>query len=252
MADEPSRRPLLNPVLRFKKEARPEGITGRGKSRTGIRFERLDQQRVALAEQFGSLSRQREQLMGAGGRVMLCASMFEDSRATTWTPTDIFQTDRGASIVVPYRSGYLVEVDASRLDYFASLMVAAENDRDMVDISRVETVRAYASLDASRGLEPEAVLRLAPQTDGKAFTIWLMPYENGTAVEAVLQDVARMRSEQMLLPLPPSPLLLPPAPGDQSLTSNNTRNQRTRGPSRRPHARVPCKAPRQGRHCRAG
>jgi len=143
MADEQPRRPILNPVLRFTKDPRPEGITGRSKSRTGIRLERLDDQRSALGDAFADLSRRREALPSAAGRTMIYASMFSDSRATTWTPTDIFNADRGASIITPYRSGYLIEIETKRLAFYSSLMMAADDDRDMVDISRVEDVRAF-------------------------------------------------------------------------------------------------------------
>ncbi len=52
MADEQPRRPILNPVLKFTKDPRPEGIVGRGKSRAGIRYERLEDQREVLSEAF--------------------------------------------------------------------------------------------------------------------------------------------------------------------------------------------------------
>ena len=51
MADYP-RNPLLNPVLRFTKDPKPEGISGGGKNVGGIRTERLSGQRTLLARQF--------------------------------------------------------------------------------------------------------------------------------------------------------------------------------------------------------
>lgn len=48
MADAP-RHPLLNPVLRFTKDPKPEGISGGGKNAHGIKAERLGEQRRALA-----------------------------------------------------------------------------------------------------------------------------------------------------------------------------------------------------------
>ncbi|MBZ9803364.1 S8 family peptidase [Mesorhizobium sp. ES1-6] len=221
MADEQSRRPILNPVLRFTKDPRPEGITGRGKNRTGIRFERLDDQRSVLSDAFAGLNRRQEQLATAAGRTMIYASMFSDSRATTWTPTDIFNADRGASIVAPYRSGYLVEIETSRLGFYSSLMIAADVDRDMVDISRVEDVRAYDSNDVAHGIGIDRLWELAPEIGaGRAFTLWFMPYRDNASAEVVLQEIGRLRDEEVLGSLPTAPLLqlpaLPVAPGEET------------------------------------
>jgi hypothetical protein len=90
MVDTP-RRPLLNPVLRFTKDPKPEGISGRGKSAIGIKVERLDGQRQVLAEQFISLAVVAARRPRFDGRVVLYAAMFDDSLAPTWTPSDLFQ-----------------------------------------------------------------------------------------------------------------------------------------------------------------
>ena len=221
MADEGPRRPILNPVLRFTKDPRPEGIVGRGKSRTGIRYDRLEDQREVLSEAFKGLSRRRADLATAANRTMIYASMFSDSRATTWTPTDIFNADRGASIIAPYRSGYLVEVDTRRLEFYASLMVAADGDRDMVDISRVEDVRAYDSEDVAHGRGIDELWDSAPETgEGRAFTLWFMPYRDNASAEVVLQQISQLRDLEVFDGLPPAPLLqlpaLPPTPGDEA------------------------------------
>lgn len=194
MVDELIRRPLLNPVLRFTKDPRPEGITGRGKSVGGIRQDRLDQQRRDLGSQFSAMYAKRESLAQHGRRVVLYASMFNDSRATTWTPDDIFQADHGATLIVPFRAGYLVEVQISRLEYFSRLMATASTIQEMVDISRVEAVRPFLAGDASHGSDVEALWEAAPQTEkGRAFVVWLMPFADREAVESVLDGITRLR-----------------------------------------------------------
>ena len=50
MADTP-RRPLLNPVLRFTKDPKPEGVSGGGKNAASIMTDRLPTQRRALSRQ---------------------------------------------------------------------------------------------------------------------------------------------------------------------------------------------------------
>ena len=144
---------------------------------------------------------------------MIYVSMFSDSRATTWTPTDIFNSDRGASIIAPYRSGYLVEIETSRLGFYSSLMIAADGDRDMVDISRVEDVRAYDLNDVAHGMGLDRLWELAPETGaGRAFTLWFMPYRDNASAEVVLQEIGRLRDEEVLGSLPAPLLQLPALP----------------------------------------
>lgn len=89
MADE--RRPLLNPVLRFTKDPKPESITGRGKSLAGIKTARLDDQRRKLSSDLMLMARDQGRQPQFADRAIVYASMFEDSLAPTWTPTDLFQ-----------------------------------------------------------------------------------------------------------------------------------------------------------------
>jgi hypothetical protein len=93
MADNP-RRPLLNPVLRFTKDPKPEGITGGGKTAGGIKTGRLAGQRSALAAQFSGLSERASEMPRFNGHAIIYAAMFDDSLAPTWTPSDLFQRDR--------------------------------------------------------------------------------------------------------------------------------------------------------------
>ena len=99
--------------------------------------------------------------------------------------------------------------------------MAADGDRDMVDISRVEDVRAYDVNDVSHGYDVDQLWDMAPETpEGRAFTLWFMPYRHNDSVEVVLQEIVRLRSEQVLGALPQPPLLqlpaLPLAPGDEA------------------------------------
>ena len=112
MADEPAARPLLNPVLRFMRDPKPESVVGGGKGSANIRRERLDRQRRKLADQFAAMARQKDRHPQFAGRVILYAEMFEDSLAATWTPNDLFRPDRGGRLIAPHLSGYLVEVEA--------------------------------------------------------------------------------------------------------------------------------------------
>lgn len=201
MAETP--RPLLNPVLLFTRDPKPEGVTGGGKNAKGIKEERLPWQRQKLATQFSSLASEAPQQPRFDGRVILYAAMFDDSLAPTWTPNDLFQPDRNARLVAPYRGGYLVEVAASQLGGFARLVQQTSTAKDQVDISRVESVRFFNDEDAAGAHSLNTIWDKAPETDGgKAFVIWLMPLRGREAAENLIQKFAALRDGTIIAPPP--------------------------------------------------
>jgi hypothetical protein len=202
---EVPRHPLLNPVLRFTKEPKPEGISGGGKSRHGIKTERLAGQRHTLAAQFAGLATRVAQRPRFDGRVVLYTAMFDDSLAPTWTPSDLFQASRDAQLVAPYRTGYLVEVAGDQLSAFARLVQRTDLAKDQVDISRVESVRFFADEDATGASSLEGIWQAAPETDaGRAFVVWLMPLRGRDAAEQLIQSFSALRDRAIV---PPTPLL---------------------------------------------
>lgn len=202
MADPP-RRPLLNPVLRFTKEPKPEGISGGGKNAYGIKTDRLSDQRRALASQFSRLAAAAVQQPRFDERVVLYAAMFDDSLAPTWTPSDLFHSTRDARLVAPYRAGYLVEVTASQLAGFARLVQMTDGAKDQVDISRVESVRFFTDSDAVGASSLDAIWQTAPETNGgRAFVIWLMPLRGHDAAEDLIRTFAALRDHTITAPPP--------------------------------------------------
>lgn len=204
MATNPPR-PLLNPVLRFTKEPRPESITGRGKSAAGIRTERLATQRVRLSEAAATMLAEAPHRPHFAGHAVAYASMFEDSLAPTWTPSDLFQPAHGARLITPYRQGYLVEFDLRALDRFSAFVRNFGTVRDEVDISRVQTIRLYDKSDVldERSLD-ELWDQAIEQDGGRAFFVWLTPFRNGEAAEHLLQQFAGLQHEAFV---PTTPLL---------------------------------------------
>lgn len=204
MAETP-RNPLLNPVLRFTKDPKPEGITAGGKSAHGIKAERLDGQRHALAAQFTQLAAEAAQRPRFDGRVVLYAAMFDDSLAPTWTPSDLFQATRDARLVTPHRTGYLVEIAANQLTAFAQLVRRTDLAKDAVDISRVESVRFFSDDDVAGTSSLDALWQEAPETEkGRAFVVWLMPLRGRDAAEQLIKVFAALRDSAIT---PPPPLL---------------------------------------------
>ncbi|MEY8831820.1 hypothetical protein AB9K29_01570 [Phaeobacter italicus] len=209
MVDTP-RRPLLNPVLRFTKDPKPEGVSGGGKNADSIITDRLPEQRRALSRQFRDLAEQAAQQPRFDGRVVLYASMFDDSFAPSYTPNDLFQATRSARLIAPYRSGYLVEIAADQLDGYANIVESSRLAKDQVDISRIEAVRFFESADAGGSASLDTIWEAAPQTDaGKAFVVWLMPLRGRDAAEELIERFAALRDGTIV---PPPPLLGPTAP----------------------------------------
>ena len=173
MADD--RRPLLNPVLRFTKEPRPESITGRGKSAAGIKIDRLPSQRAKLSGELLNMARHVSFQPRFNDRAVVYASMFDDSLAPTWTPGDLFQHAYGARLIAPYRHGYLVEMHMSSLERFAAFVRDFGTVRDQVDISRVETIRYFKPEDALGDRSMDELWEQAPEREnGRAFFVSLM------------------------------------------------------------------------------
>lgn len=204
MVDTP-RRPLLNPVLRFIKEPKPEGVSGGGKNAGSMVRERLPEQRRVLSWQFRTLARQAAQRPRFDGCVVLYASMFDDSLATSYTPNDLFQATRRARLIAPYRSGYLVEMAADQLDRYGDIVESTGLTKDQVDITRVESVRFLEGEDAAGSASVDEIWEAAPETDtGKAFVVWLMPLRSRDAAEELIQRFAALRNGTIV---PPPPLL---------------------------------------------
>lgn len=198
MADE--RRPLLNPVLRFTKEPRPESITSRGKSALGIKRDRLAQQRSKLSREAMAMVSGLRKQPKFGERAIAYASMFDDSLAPTWTPSDLFQPPYG-QLIAPYRHGYLVEMATAGLERFAAFVANFGTVREEVDISRVEALRFFTPQDALFDRELGDLWEQAPLRDGgRAFFVSLMPLRDRSAVENLLQVFARLREDTIASP----------------------------------------------------
>ena len=204
MVDAP-RHPLLYPVLRLTKDPKPEGVSVGGKNAESIKTDRLTEQRRILSEQFLALSEQAEQRPRFEGRVVLYAAMFDDSLAPSYTPSDLFRATRSTHLIVPYRSGYLVEFAADSLGDYARIVQRTKQTKDQVDISRVESVRFFEEGDAFGSATLDEVWETAPETEGgKAFVVWLMPLHSREAGEELMQRFDALRDDTLL---PPPPLL---------------------------------------------
>lgn len=200
MADTPHR-PLLNPVLRFTKDPRPESVSGGGKGRTNIKTDRLPHQRSILSTQFASMAKQLTKQPQFGGRSVIYAAMFDDSLATTWTPSDLFQGDYGAKLITPYKTGYLVEIETKLLENYSRFIARTDRTKEMVDISRVSSVSFFSEEDALGHRSLDELWRAGPDMgEGRGFTIWLMPLRTQDAVESLIQQFSALEDGTIASP----------------------------------------------------
>ncbi|MEW6256503.1 MAG: S8 family peptidase [Pseudomonadota bacterium] len=196
-------RPLLNPVLKFTKDPRPERVSGGGKNVGSIQASRLVAQRVKLQSELRNLSAAAKDRPQFNGRVLLYVAMFEDSLATSYTPKDLFCADRGARLLAPFRSGYLVEAKSADLKTLAAAAADAQRVADKVDISRVKSVRFFESDDAMGLRDIDQIWADAPKvTGGRAFLAWLMPLHDDEAGEELLDRLETLR-DGVIAPAPP-------------------------------------------------
>ena len=194
-----SRTPVLNPVLRFLKEAKPKAVVGGGKNADNIRRDRLAQQRQVLASDISEMIGLCVDQPAFAGRTVVYASMFDDSLATSWRPDDLFCAERGARFITPFRKGYLVEVERRALPHLLGAVQSANRVVDLVDISRVEGVRFFDEEDAAGEYSLDEAWQAAPRMEGgRAFLIWLMPFQDNAAGEELLDRVLQLRDRAIL------------------------------------------------------
>lgn len=187
-------RPLLNPVLRFTKEPSPKRVTGGGKNANAIQGFRLGTQRTRLAREFRAMAATAPDAPRFNGRVVLYAAMFDDSLAPSYTPKDFLSPERGARLLAPFRSGYLVEVETAWLPRVAAAAEAADRIVDMVDLSRIQSVRFFDETDTSGLRNLDEAWAAAPKLrGGRAFLAWFMPLHDDEAAEALLDRLEALR-----------------------------------------------------------
>ena len=202
---EDARRPILSPVLGFLGAPKPERTTAGGKAKRNIKDKRLNTQREVLARDFRSMADAVHLQPSFNGHVILCADMFEDSYAPSYTPNSIFNPDAGALITLPYQGGYLLQALASRLGRIAEKMESTSKTGEKVDISRVERVRFFGKHDVmgERAIE-DLWLSASEMENGRAFIVSLMRLGTQDAVAGLIDKFNSLRKD--LVVVSPQPL----------------------------------------------
>jgi hypothetical protein len=195
-------RPLLNPVLRLNMEAKPKEAGGGGKGRDSVVTRRLPRQQRVLSLAASEIYERRGSICAFAGRIHLFAKMFvEDSLAPSHTPGDLFDKINGCQLVAPMKAGYLVECASAQLP---RLMATIRNPTSFAvksDISRVESLGELTVEDRLDHKDVEQLWNAASKDDGgRDFIVWLAPFQDTGAQEALLTEVDRLTRERMLLP----------------------------------------------------
>ena len=154
--------PVLNPVLRFLKDPKPKPIVGGGKNAKGVKRERLAKQRKSLAGDLREMISMASDQPTFAGRMVVYASMFDDSLATSWRPNDLLSANRGAKFIAPFKTGYLIELERRALESLAAAVGQSERVLDLVDISRVQALRYFDEDDASGEFSLDEIWKSAP------------------------------------------------------------------------------------------
>jgi len=191
MAEEQRRR-VVHPVLKFLREASPKSVSPGGKTEAGIVKGRLKRQRKELSESFLKLG--KSDIKFRAGRSQLVVKMFEDSNASSWTPSDIFSKKDGCEVVFPSHDGYIVEAEDGAFSRLAKKVKETDRVKDKVDISRIESVHLFSAEYALKGREVDEVW---PDDDAKdkVFHFWLLPYRSFEARSSIVADFKRFFNE---------------------------------------------------------
>ncbi|MCK1463085.1 S8 family peptidase [Bradyrhizobium sp. 2] len=202
MADKP----LLNPVLTLQIEPSPETHTGGGKGQRSIVASRLvDQQRV-LVSASRSLFASRAELPAFHGKTHLIARMFIDSLAPSHTPDDLFHPVNGCQLVAPLPQGYLIEADVEALPELTAAIQHPRNYQIQADISRVKELSPFSEIERLRDRTSEELWDAAIEDeDGRLFVLWLVPFRNRAAQNALLTQLNRFAEAGVVAPTFVSP-----------------------------------------------
>jgi hypothetical protein len=209
-------KPLLHPVLTLRKNAVKKEATSGGKKESDIVVSRLQSQRAALSRQVSTLRATQQTLPKFSDQTLLVAEMFDDSFSFSKTPRDLFRGRdgtllRGAATL----NGYLVEIDVEGLDRLARTITDGSAVPTRCDISRVKTIRAYGERDIYRGRTEDALWNAAPEYEhGRAFVIWLSPFRNPQARQALIETIEGLEKSNVMIPTSARMLLGPASRGD--------------------------------------
>lgn len=226
MADD-GQLPVLNPVLALRREARREGVTGGGKQPKHIRADRLPIQQKKLIADLRKIQASGDAIATFAGTVRLIARMFDDSLATSFTPSSLLTPPAGCQLVVPVADGYVFETAITEIPRLIRSIEAPISIGAKVDISRIAAIDPYGESDVLRGRAVKDVWDAAmPEQDGRLFIVWLAPFRDARARGDLMMRLELWSTEGKLLPTYPDARLIDSdRSGGQRLVVSNEQDQ---------------------------
>lgn len=188
--------PVINPILSLLRTPTPSTVSGGGKSAKGIVTSRLADQQLKLAKQLKSVKDDKD-IISLAGRLHLIAKMFPDSYAPSWTPDDLFESSSYVRIVSPAYNGYLIEVEKEKLDELINKVNNPKSAKVQVDISRLQSIKAFDKDEVLRGNKIEDIFDMA-QESGLQFNFWLLPYHDAKAKILVSEEIEKLFRDNAL------------------------------------------------------
>lgn len=193
-------RPVLNPVLSFKRDPRLLPVTGRSADESQVVVSRLAQQKLLLSTQIENL--ESRSMRQHAGKLLVAVKMFDDSLAPTYEPESIFREPLGSELIAPINGGYLAQVDRRALPELARIVRAGASTDVRVTVSRIEKISTPQTSDVLRGRSVEAVWDHAiEEARGRVFTLWLAPYRENPARDEVATQIGELAVAHDIYPL---------------------------------------------------
>ncbi len=188
-------RPVLNPVLSFKRDPRLVGVTGRSADESQVVAARLSGQREKLSDLISELKNQTRRQHA--GKLLVAVKMFDDSLAPTYEPDSIFRESLGSELIAPIEGGYLAQVDQNELENLSRIVRESATTDVRVTVSRIENITTPTEIDALRGRSIESLWEHAIHEErGRIFTLWLAPYRENEARSEVVAQIGEFAKAQ--------------------------------------------------------
>lgn len=192
---------VQNPLLRLVKVPTRERPEVRGKDAKRITDQgRYARHKKRLLDVFNRLPSDPARRRAVhDGHYLVWAQMHEDSLASTHTPHDLFSANIGATLKMPWRDGYVIEVTDKALKRLQERVISPSSVGHRCDIYSVEQLEIFATVLAEDDKIDQAWEAAPPDEEGlRRFNVRLADYEPDEARTSVFAKLAELAQAQRL------------------------------------------------------